>query len=430
MTFMRHETMLRSVGLSAGFALLLGCSAGDQGTQPDGSSQDSALRGAPKSNGSGPGRGQGHGPGRGHGHGHGHGHGSGSGGGSGGSASAGGATGSGGASSSAGTGNTTGGVASGGIGPVGGSGGYGNPGICGDGQWGIAEQCDDGNTLSGDGCTATCQIEPNYTCYYFGEPCDPAACGDGEQQQYLLSDGTFRYEGCDDGNSTSGDGCSTDCEVEAGWVCNQPGTACHQPECGDGYQDFTPGGGSGGTGAGGGVSGYYEPCDDGNTTSGDGCSASCEVEAGWLCPLPGVPCRQPRCGDGYQDFIPDGSSTGGTGGFGGGGPSGTWEGCDDGNTAPSDGCDGSCNVEAGWTCGYFNADGVYSCHRIVCGDGIADWGTETCDDGNVISGDGCSSTCQYEGFGGSGGGGPVGTSGSGGFTGGYGGFTGGTGGAR
>ncbi|MEK6853241.1 MAG: myxococcus cysteine-rich repeat containing protein [Nanoarchaeota archaeon] len=33
---------------------------------------------------------------------------------------------------------------------------------------------------------------------------------------------------------------------------------------------------------------------------------------------------------------------------------------------------------------------------LVCGDGIVDETTEQCDDGNVVNGDGCSSTCQTE----------------------------------
>ena len=33
-----------------------------------------------------------------------------------------------------------------------------------------------------------------------------------------------------------------------------------------------------------------EACDDGNTASGDGCSSSCQRETGWSCPAPGVAC--------------------------------------------------------------------------------------------------------------------------------------------
>eukprot|EP01116_Phalansterium_solitarium_P004656 TRINITY_DN156_c0_g2_i3.p1 TRINITY_DN156_c0_g2~~TRINITY_DN156_c0_g2_i3.p1 ORF type:complete len:466 (+),score=117.91 TRINITY_DN156_c0_g2_i3:51-1400(+) len=53
-----------------------------------------------------------------------------------------------------------------------------------------------------------------------------------------------------------------------------------------------------------------------------------------------------------------------------------------------DGCDSSCNVEAGWTCGGSGC-------KPVCGDGVIR-GTETCDDGNSDPGDGCSATCQTE----------------------------------
>src|SRR5215216_1324686 len=33
-------------------------------------------------------------------------------------------------------------------------------GRCGDGHVGPEERCDDGNTASGDGCSATCKLEP------------------------------------------------------------------------------------------------------------------------------------------------------------------------------------------------------------------------------------------------------------------------------
>jgi len=37
-------------------------------------------------------------------------------------------------------------------------------GICGDSLLGGGEQCDDGNTAGGDGCSATCQVEPGWSC--------------------------------------------------------------------------------------------------------------------------------------------------------------------------------------------------------------------------------------------------------------------------
>jgi cysteine-rich repeat protein len=35
---------------------------------------------------------------------------------------------------------------------------------CGDGYTDAGEQCDDGNLISGDGCSSTCTIETYFTC--------------------------------------------------------------------------------------------------------------------------------------------------------------------------------------------------------------------------------------------------------------------------
>ena len=77
----------------------------------------------------------------------------------------------------------------------GGGGGGGGTCCCGNGEVNGSEQCDDGNTTSGDGCSSTCQVEDA-----------PApACGDG-----TVDPG----EQCDDGNTTPGDGCSATCQFE------------------------------------------------------------------------------------------------------------------------------------------------------------------------------------------------------------------------
>jgi cysteine-rich repeat protein len=55
----------------------------------------------------------------------------------------------------------------------------------------------------------------------------------------------------------------------------------------------------------------------------------------------------------------------------------TGETCDDGNTAPGDGCSSTCQIDH------------------VCGNSIIETG-ETCDDGNTANGDGCSSVCVWE----------------------------------
>jgi cysteine-rich repeat protein len=51
-------------------------------------------------------------------------------------------------------------------------------------------------------------------------------------------------------------------------------------------------------------------------------------------------------------------------------------------------------VETGYTC-TFSTTGATSVCTEVCGGGI-DLGTFSCNDGNTLSGDGCSSTCVVE----------------------------------
>ena len=100
--------------------------------------------------------------------------------------------------------------------------GEGEEAVCGDGELGFGETCDDA------GESATCDTD-----------CTAAVCGDGEVNQTA-------GEACDDvGTSTV---CDSDCTL---------------PECGDGTLNTLAG----------------EACDDGNNTSFDGCSATCAVEA-------------------------------------------------------------------------------------------------------------------------------------------------------
>lgn len=115
--------------------------------------------------------------------------------------------------------------------------------------------CFDGNAVSGDGCSASGEVEPRYSCAVAGAACVPLAprCGDG-----TLDPG----EDCDDGNTTSHDGCSATCRPDAD--CR--GGQC-KGQCGDGFVDPAAG----------------ERCDDGNTDDRDGCSSTCQIEPGYDC---------------------------------------------------------------------------------------------------------------------------------------------------
>ncbi len=229
-------------------------------------------------------------------------------------------------------------------------------GVCGDSVWNEGEACDDGNTDNGDGCSSTCMVEYGYVCK--GNVCKPTealeTCGNG-----VIDEG----EACDDGNSVSGDGCMSNCLlIESGYECPPAGGACSLKQeppveekviCGDSK--------IGGT----------ETCDDGNNKPGDGCSRTCEVEFGYECLTPGAPCtlkiNEGGCGDKVLD---------------------NGEGCDDGNRESDDGCSEYCVQEYGWVCNEPGKPCV-----TVCGDGVIA-GDEVCDDGNTNDGDGCKSDCS------------------------------------
>jgi cysteine-rich repeat protein len=100
-------------------------------------------------------------------------------------------------------GTDMGGAGMGGAGD-GGTGGVAGP-ECGDGVIDTGEDCEDGNAppASNDGCSATCQEEPGWTCMtVVPSVCTAAACGDG-----IRAGG----EACDDGNILACGTCSADC---------------------------------------------------------------------------------------------------------------------------------------------------------------------------------------------------------------------------
>ena len=99
---------------------------------------------------------------------------------------------------------------------------------CGNGRMdNPAEQCDDGNTRNGDGCSAQCTVEG--ACgngdVESSEECDPAApatqCGGNAACSMFCVCGNYCGDGriggteqCDDGNAGTGDGCRPNCTLE------------------------------------------------------------------------------------------------------------------------------------------------------------------------------------------------------------------------
>ena len=115
-------------------------------------------------------------------------------------------------------------------------------GVCGDGMRRGTEECDDGNVDPLDGCSATCAVLKGFYCFgalpYWkcggsGDQCS-AGCGSGTRSPESAKE-------CDDGNSINGDGCSGACRIECGWTCaggNQStADSCFELiACGDGFR--------------------------------------------------------------------------------------------------------------------------------------------------------------------------------------------------
>ena len=182
---------------------------------------------------------------------------------------------------------------------------------CGNGQVERGEQCDDRNTQSNDGCSSLCQLERGWTCSTPGQACIQI-CGNGQIDPGEQCDGinlngitcltvgstsvtAQRFTGgniscystgtptpctfdttlctiavCGNGQVEGNGQCDLGslngqpCRTASGQNCNSCSSSCTVVQgsyCGDGIVDGS------------------ELCDDGNTASGDGCSATCTTEA-------------------------------------------------------------------------------------------------------------------------------------------------------
>ncbi|CAK59954.1 unnamed protein product (macronuclear) [Paramecium tetraurelia] len=97
--------------------------------------------------------------------------------------------------------------------------------ICGDGIVQQKEQCDDGNDIQFDGCFK-CQ----YSCSRYCENCFEGVCYQCQQFFKLIQNecyddcgsGIKSYdEQCDDGNLINVDGCSSNCQIEIDYKCQE-----------------------------------------------------------------------------------------------------------------------------------------------------------------------------------------------------------------
>jgi cysteine-rich repeat protein len=128
---------------------------------------------------------------------------------------------------------------------------------CGNGRMEPPETCDDGNVMSGDGCSSICTgPEPGFVCPLAGKRCrqlcvgalDPSDAGTPEVA--LCGNGIVECgEDCDDGLNDGGyGGCRPDCLLA--------------PYCGDGITHLQ----------------FGESCDDGiNDGSYGGCAPDCNL---------------------------------------------------------------------------------------------------------------------------------------------------------
>lgn len=188
-------------------------------------------------------------------------------------------------------------------------------------------RCDEDEECSGSECVCLWDTQSDTeNCGGCGNVCPQGAtCAEGQCQCPGLS------EPCDDNASP---GCINSVPQElCDGQCVVAGTCA--PRCGDNIEQAE----------------NNESCDDGNDVSGDGCSATCELEPGASGTTEGT---QPVCGDGKKNVL---------------------EQCDDGNDVDDDDCTNVCTLPG-------------------CGDGMVQTGEE-CDDGNDTSGDGCG-ICRLE----------------------------------
>jgi cysteine-rich repeat protein len=298
----------------------------------------------------------------------------------------------------------------------------GPAGRCGDGEITGVEECDDGNRMADDGCSMTCTLECGDGMVTGAELCDtaiasgagscPASCDDGMACTTDTLVGTECAATCMATPITApanGDGCcpagasslsDDDCMVACGNGVLEMGEACD-------------------TGIMSGAGSCPTSCDDGAVCTTDAltgagtCAAACTNTAITV-PMAGDGCCPPGA-----TIATDSDCTAACGD----GAVSSGETCDTGIASGMGSCPAACNdmmactrdtLVGGGTCTAactFTAitapmagDGCCPIGATPmtdsdctgrCGDGVVT-APETCDDGNVMPGDGCSMTCTRE----------------------------------
>ena len=283
-----------------------------------------------------------------------------------------------------------------------------SPPVCGDGLVAAWEDCDDGNTASGDCCAADCTFETaGSICsgdsnFCTDDICDGAGVCTPQANMEPCDDGLFctTTDVCSGGvcggsgdPCLGGDTCNDQCN-EALDTCAETGTVCEDGLYCTGNDTCQSGTCTGGE----------DPC-----SSGDACNSTCNEALFHCYAAEGASCSGGACNETGMCLLEQGGTCSSDADCLVGG-------CVDGvccESACDSGCaacsfvltgvaDGICapvlagtdpDDECRLPGGADVCDGSGAC--TFCGDGVLEVGEE-CDDGNGSSGDCCSSTCQFE----------------------------------
>lgn len=293
--------------------------------------------------------------------------------------------------------------------------------FCGDGKTDTGETCDDGNTTGGDGCSASCQVEPGWACDLGPElvvngdfeatppsftsvlPEDPAplsmvgvcpaAAGSSARDGYhLVTDSPYATCSCHGG---AGRCLSVNGGGGAVWRQSVPVAPSSRYLVRLQYalkEENAPQ-----------LNPTLELVADGTTQVS---TATRDTWPATWHPMTALIQTGPSQATALLELVNPNASSGGNDLAldsisvrravsacvpvpCGNGVVDPGEGCDDANTAQGDGCS-LCQVEAGWSC----VQSPSHCSPL-CGNARLDTG-EACDDGNRVDGDGCSAACTVE----------------------------------